>query len=193
MTDIIHQENHQGATIKIYHDPDSENPRDWDNRGTMVCGHSRYRLGDDNSFASARDFLLDVLELDDDCDLSVDVLEERARAMAVILPLYLYDHSGLVMNTTGFHCPWDSGQVGYIYVTLEDIRAEYDGTRVSAKRRDEVANHLRGEVATYSDYLAGNVYGYVVERDGEEVDNCWGFIGDYDGYVLEEARRIAGP
>ena len=29
----------------------------------------------------------------------------------VILPLYLYDHSGITMNTCGFSCPWDSGQV----------------------------------------------------------------------------------
>ena len=33
----------------------------------------------------------------------------------VILPLYLYDHSGITMNTCGFSCPWDSGQVGWIY------------------------------------------------------------------------------
>ena len=36
-----------------------------------------------------------------------------------ILPLYLYDHSGLSMNTSGFSCPWDSGQVGWIYCNNE--------------------------------------------------------------------------
>lgn len=35
----------------------------------------------------------------------------------VILPLYLYDHSGITMNTSGFHCNWDSGQVGWIYAS----------------------------------------------------------------------------
>ena len=30
----------------------------------------------------------------------------------VFLPLYLFDHSGITMNTSGFSCPWDSGQVG---------------------------------------------------------------------------------
>ena len=43
----------------------------------------------------------------------------------VILPLYLYDHSGITMNTTGFSCPWDSGQVGWIYADADCIKKEY--------------------------------------------------------------------
>ena len=35
----------------------------------------------------------------------------------VFLPLYLFDHSGITMNTSGFSCPWDSGQVGWIFCT----------------------------------------------------------------------------
>jgi hypothetical protein len=46
---------------------------------------------------------------------------------------------------------------------------------------------IRGEVASYNDFLTGDCYGYVVEgRDGEELHSCWGFIGDID-YVREEA------
>jgi len=109
--------------------------------------------------------------------------------VAVILPVYLYDHSGLVMNTTGFHCRWDGGQVGFIYVKLEDVRREYDVQRVSAKRREQVAAHLRQEVQTFSDYIGGAVYGYVIESpNGDEIDSCWGLIGDYESYCLEEAR-----
>ena len=40
----------------------------------------------------------------------------------VILSLYLYDHSGITMNTTGFSCPWDSGQVGWIYADADCIK-----------------------------------------------------------------------
>jgi hypothetical protein len=42
-----------------------------------------------------------------------------------ILPVYLYDHSGLTINTTGFTCPWDSGQIGWIYASHEQVKAEY--------------------------------------------------------------------
>ncbi|MBL4582969.1 MAG: hypothetical protein JKY29_14285 [Gammaproteobacteria bacterium] len=184
----IHEESLNGHVIKIYHDGDVESPRDWDNLGTLICGHTRYNLGDEHSFDGGREFLLDLCDLDVDSELSVDELAGRAEKYAVILPAYLYDHSGLVMNTTGFHCPWDSGQVGFIYATLDTIRKEYSVARVSAKLRHRVAEVLKQEVATYSDYLNGNTYGYVIEQDGDEIEACWGFIGDYDGNCLEEAR-----
>ncbi|MCV6547618.1 MAG: ParB N-terminal domain-containing protein [Cohaesibacter sp.] len=129
-------------------------------------------------------------KLDENTDMSVDTLLLRAERKAVILPLFLYDHSGLAMNTTGFHCPWDSGQVGFIYATLEEIRKEYDVKRVSAQLRAKVEDVLRNEVATYHEYLSGNIYGYVIEQEGEEIDACWGFLGDYDGYVLSQARSL---
>lgn len=188
----IHEEIYRGHTIKIIPDCDPESPRDYDNLGTMTCWHRRYQLGDQHSFDDPRDFLIDLCGLDRDNELTMTDLFQRAERQAVILPLFLYDHSGLVMNTTGYHCPWDSGQVGYAHASLADIRKEYSVTRVSAKLRQKVTDVLRQEVATFSDYISGNVYGYVVERDGEEIDACWGFIGDSDGYVLQEARSVAG-
>lgn len=43
-----------------------------------------------------------------------------------MMPLYLMDHSGLAMQTESFHDPWDSGQVGWIYVSKEDALKEFD-------------------------------------------------------------------
>ncbi|HOO12216.1 MAG TPA: hypothetical protein PK684_04600 [Bacillota bacterium] len=37
----------------------------------------------------------------------------------IILPLYLYDHGGITMRTNPFSCPWDSGQVGWIYASKQ--------------------------------------------------------------------------
>ena len=184
----IYEETYRNHTIKIIHDPDPESPRDYENLGTMTCWHGRYRLGDTHDHDDPRDLLIDLSEASIDTDLSMNDLFARAERCAVILPLYLYDHSGITMNTTGFHCPWDSGQVGYIYVMLEDVRKEYGVTRVSKNFRTKIADHLRQEVATYDHYLTGNCYGFVVEKDDEEVESCWGFLGDYDGYCLAEAK-----
>lgn len=187
----VFEETLNNHTIKIFHDPDPMSPREWDNLGTLICGHSRYTLGDPHSFRDAQDFLLDLCALDASTDLPVDQLVKRAERHAVLLPVYLYDHSGLAMNTTGFHCPWDSGQVGFVYADLETIRKEYGVRRVSAALRKKVAEALKQEVSTYGDYLSGNVYGYVVEKDDDEIDSCWGFVGDYDAYCLQEARAAA--
>ena len=98
----IHEEIYRDHTIKIIHDPDPESPRDYDNLGTMTCWHTRYRLGDKHDHDDPRDLLIDLGEASSDTDLSVNDLFARAEKRAVILPLYLYDHSGITMNTTGF-------------------------------------------------------------------------------------------
>ena len=218
MDDTVYEEKLRGHTIKIIHDPDIESPRDWDNLGTMACWHRRYTLGDEQPSESWPLYLARLVNdlyqddykahrlyreagesWDDLYGMSESWIEHRwlddsgqlldAISMkAVILPLYLYDHSGITMNTTGFHCPWDSGQVGVVHADLESTRKEYGRKRVTRALRERVAEQLRREVAVYDDYLTGNCYGYVVEKDSEEVDSCWGFLGDYDDYCLLEAR-----
>jgi hypothetical protein len=85
------------------------------------------------------------------------------------------------MKTSRFSCPWDSGQVGYIYVTYENIKKNWNVKRVTKKLIKQTAEMLENEVKIYNDYLIGNVYGYVVKRNGGQVDSCWGYIGDWDG------------
>ncbi|EEW56573.1 conserved hypothetical protein [Ruegeria sp. TrichCH4B] len=190
MHDPVYEEAHRGHTIKIYHDPDAESPREWSNLGTLICWHRRYRLGDSHQFDSTEAFLRDLADVSVQSDLSMDQLLERSERKAVLLPVFLYDHSGLAMNTIGFHCPWDSVQVGFVYVTLEAVREEFGAKRVTKALREKAEDILRGEIVSYDAYLGGRVYGYVIEQDGEEIDACWGFFGHYELDCLSEARAF---
>lgn len=177
MSEPIETIEYKGFTIKIHLDDDPGNPRtEWDNFGKMVCWHRRYNLGDKHDFSDPEHFQEFVNE---------------QKGKIVILPLYLYDHSGITMNTKGFHCRWDSGQVGWIYATYEDIKKEYSVKKVTQKTLEEVKKLLTSEVETYDQYLTGQVYGYVIEdKEGEHLDSCWGF---YDGtdYCIKEAKLSA--
>ena len=190
MHDPIYEEAYQGHIIKIYHDPDAESPRAWSNLGTLICWHRRYRLGDSHEFESPKAFPRDLADVSDHSDLSMEHLRDRAERKAILLPVFLYDHSGLAMHTIGFHCPWDSGQVGFVYVTLEAVREEFGAKRVTKALREKAEDILRGEIVSYDAYLGGRVYGYVIERDGEEVEACWGFLGHYELDCLSEARAF---
>ncbi|WP_018878708.1 hypothetical protein [Thioalkalivibrio sp. ALE28] len=108
----------------------------------------------------------------------VDAILDR---YMIMVPLYLYDHSGVTMSTRPFSCPWDSGQVGWIYVTREDARRAFGWKRLSPRREARIRSILEAEVATYDQYLQGEVYGYVVYENGVEVDSCWGFFSDAFG------------
>lgn len=112
-----------------------------------------------------------VLEL-----LPINALKELADRKNVILPLYLYDHSGITMNNDGFSCPWDSGQVGWIYASHQEVKDEYGN--LSRESLDKAENLLRGETKTYDHYICGECYGFIIEENGQEVDSVWGFLGD---------------
>lgn len=182
-------------TIKIDHDDMAESPREWDNTGTMVCWHSRYNLGDEHSYLNPDHFfhVLSGLYEDEQTEYleqdQIDRCYEVAHKKNIILPLYLYDHSGITMRTTGFSCSWDSGRVGYIYISHEQARKEYLWERITKKRHAMVEKYLTGEVETYDHFITGSVYGFTIEKgeDEEHVDSCWGYFGYYtddDGYML---------
>lgn len=161
--------------LKIIQDEMAESPRrEWDNLGTMYCKHRNYSLGDKDA---------DDIRDEDGEGHCID------SSQYIYLPLYLYDHSGLTMNTTGFSCHWDSCQVGYIYASKEKIRREYGWKHLTKKRIAKIKEYLVNEVAIYDQYLRGDVYGFKliaideietgdgVEDQEHESDSCWGFFG----------------
>lgn len=168
LNDMLYKEVQDGSVVlKVYYDNDAENPREWDNLSKMVCFHHRYSLGDKHNYRvfdyHSWEDLKDAIEKDND--------------IAVILPLYMYDHSGITISTTPFSCPWDSGQIGWVYITKEDIRKEYNIKRVTKKYIEKATKILISEIKVYDDYLRGETYGFVLEKDREEIDSCWGFYG----------------
>lgn len=168
---------HKGLTIKIVQDTDADSPRNWDNLGTMVCFHRRYQLGDINPKYSQEE-LQELIERKD----------------VISLPLFLYDHSGLSMKCSAVSCKWDSGQVGYIYVTREKILKEYSKKVLTKKLIAKVIKQLQCEVETYNQYLTGDCYGFQVETEtGEHLDSCYGFFGieSCEEQALEQAKYFA--
>jgi hypothetical protein len=172
--DPVKSFKHKGYTVEIHQDDDPPNPRtDYDNLGTMVGFHRNYTIGDKHSFKDA-----------------AEVMAHIKATKAVWLPVYLYDHSGLTVRTTPFSCPWDSGQVGVIFVEREKALKEYGGRVLTRALRAKVESVLRGEVETYDQMLTGEVYGYVVKKDGKTEESCWGFYGDIE-YCIDEAKGMA--
>ena len=159
------------AKVIIKQDDCPSNPREEDDQlGKMICFHGRYTLGDKHKYYSD--------EYNGWSELKQAIAKnEKASA---ILPLYLLDHSGITMNTTGFSCPWDSGQVGWIYMTRK-LAIENWGTKNYTKKVHEKAIAcLKAEVKEYDQYIRGDVYEYKVKTldTKKEIDSCSGFYGD---------------
>jgi hypothetical protein len=188
---------YKGYNIKVYGDESPESPRDWDcNWGTMVCFHKRYNLGDKHSYKEVMSFLIDLASEFIDKDRAERATSEKLFEIisfnCLIFPLYLYSHSGLSISMKPFSDQWDSGQIGYIYITKKKVRELLSVKNLTKTIREKVEAALLSEVAIYDCYLGGYVYGYVIDKiDGEEdLYSCWGYY-DYDhekNGLLESAR-----
>ena len=163
--------------LRISYDMFPPNPREeWENLGIMLCGHRKYNLGDEQ---------LKAADFDSWADVEAYIREELGGIE--VMPLYLYDHGGITISTKPFSDPWDSGQVGYIFTTAEQL--EKFGTP-----RDKVRDALLSEVKTYDAYLRGDVYQWTITRCqtcnlGHEHDELLETVGSY--FDIDAAREDA--
>lgn len=140
----------------------------------------------------------------------------REHGARVILPLFLYDHSGITMSTggrldtgadnfdrrgrfTGDGAGWDTSSVGVIFDTTESRE------RCGWEERtdEEIEADLDSEVAVYATYLEGGVYGYSVldnngdlDGKGKVIESCGGMIdseiwSEEKSWVIKEAKEAA--
>lgn len=143
----VMQYEYKNHTIDIVYDESSESPRDWDQLGTIVTTNGRY---------------LSIQE----GKLSIDEIEDLNRDDYVILPIYAYIHGNICIRTSPFSCPFDSGQIGYIY-----CKSGAEGLTYK-----EIENYLTGEIKELNKYLNGEVYGFNISSDKTPLtDSCYGY------------------
>ena len=221
--------------LTVKQDEMPESPREWENVATMICWHNRYDLGDQHNFDYSFEFLLDIAK---EIGIYTEDMEEmtnnellvkiQSSNLIVILPINLYDHSGITISTSNdypYNDRWDAGCVGFAYIIKEKAFKELreyvvddNGERIKVEHKHEnmpstwsyktqpltnatwkkrAIEVINTEVEIYDQYLRGDVYGYILEKEevvketcphcGEvissatemiEEDSCWGFYGD---------------
>ena len=164
--------NYKNHTISIHYDSDAESPRTWDNLAEFHCSHRRYSLGDKGfNYSNGQD--------------CIEAAQEAEKQGDVVLPLYLYDHSGITISLSPFSCPWDSGQVGFVIIHREKMLSEFGAKKFSKSLKAKALKIAQVEVETYDQYLRGEVYGYKIDPNG---DSCWGVYGQEE--CLNEAKSV---
>jgi len=159
--------------------PDS--PRFDDNLGTMVCFHRRYDLGDKHDYK--RD------NYNSWAEVLTAIKEDNNNDISIILPLYLYDHSGISIKTFphGYHGGWDCGQVGYMFITKEKIKEEYG--EVTEKTIATAKKVLIAELKIYDMYIQGEVYTCIREQYDDK-KNHLEYEAHGNNYGYDEAKEV---
>jgi hypothetical protein len=192
---------------------DHDSPRDWSNVGTMAVSYPRYNLGDED--IAMIDFEIECPDCEGtgetygpenmvggflvrtpDCprcegtgniDLNPVDYFKKERGARVVIPLTVYEHSGITMSAGNVTFPWDTDRwdtsfVGFIFDTPEGVR-QCIGENATD---EEIEKCLRGEVEVYASYLEGDVsYWSVEDEETDYMESCGGYIGDSDHTVRE--------
>lgn len=189
----------------------------YDNLGTMYCEHNCYSLGDDDALNRLKlwidygtdkeireivDAYVSGLSLRDSIRVLNDYTDYRELVeceelehpdkhfpdAVIALPLYLYDHSGISINCSSFSCSWDSGNIGFIYVTRDTLKKE----GLDGGTDEHIEAHLRVEVKIYDAYLTGDMWEYrITDTEGEVIEACGGFLEEDDA-EKEGTAIVAG-
>jgi hypothetical protein len=138
-------ENNQLLTLKVTQDDNPQDPREWDNIGTLICQHERFKLGDKHN--------LDL----NDCTSWDEVKEkiiEEAGTDAIILPVYLWErdyfHGGVALKTEPYPIlrRFNNGQVGYGQVGYIYALRNTDGHTF-----EKLTQILKDEIKRYSQFI----------------------------------------
>lgn len=178
--------------VRIEVDRDAESPLQGEDLVNIAyLARSRYTLGNEPLDNESMGFIKEGIE----------------RGELVGLPVFAYIHGGIALRAATenpFSCQWDSGLSGYAYMTRKQAFDTWSHDRGEPVPADEVLRralaYVTGVVDEYASFLAGEVYGFVIERltlgdDGEvltaeQLDSCWGFTGDIN-VCKEEAMQQA--
>lgn len=107
---------------------------------------------------------------------------KQERGARVVLPLSVYEHSGITMFVgKGEYVfdpgGWDTSYVGFIFDTPEGIK-ECMGDPATISD-EEITEALEAEVKLYASYLEGDVTCYYVEDEETGFsEGCGGYVGD---------------
>lgn len=114
-----------------------------------------------------------------------------------ITPIYAYSHGYTTFSLRPFSDLWDSGQVGWLFVTREAAEQNWPkyGGWVLAKCAERQANQ---EFKVFEDWVDDGAWGWrVKDKDGKVVESCWRYyerdiaIGDAKLAALWEHDRAS--
>lgn len=128
--------------FRLSHDDDPQSPREYDPITHIAAWHKRYRLADEGEDRSPQAFLESVRE----CD--------------TLMPLYMMDHGAVSLSLSPYSDPWDSGQVGFVLITPERVKA----VGLDPDDTERVQRLAEEEIAAYSQYVNGDILCMTIHR-----------------------------
>lgn len=204
MEDVILKKEYEGYTIEVIPDHDAGNPfTEWDGMPTLVLHRKSERhfgWSTDKDWVDTLDEAMRHLEASNAQWRLPQVLAIIDRWLRIFhdipvtIPVGAMEHSGVMAylgtgHPAGDEQGWDSGWVGWLFGTREQI-TEW------GIDDDEVDKSLRADFEQFAAWVAGDVVGYrITDPDDTVIADCYGFYGseqfdDETGSMMIECKAI---
>jgi len=183
MREEIEKIKYENCDIKIYRDEDYQSPDEWENEEVfLVSFHPDF---DVRREGFSKEVCKTLIGIDDGQSEPEVEIAKGIKKKYHFFGLEAYVHSGvwLALSYEGDFPDrrWDVSQCGLVFVSKEETRNKEKAKKIA-----------RSLIEEWNDCLSGNVYGYITEHEGEHIDSCWGFYGDYNenGMISEAKNNI---
>lgn len=175
MREIYKSEN-DSVVVKIEYDGFVSNPRENDELVNMVIWHKSIP-SDEHNFENPTEFM--------------EWYNSQEDQKLMIKPLFAHVHGNISLSTTMFSCPWDSGQIGYAYITQHAADSvigfgNYDS--------ESLSKSIENSLKAYQYFLNGECYSVeIFDKKTGESQYSAGHLGyiDLDAVlcVIDEEQR----
>lgn len=195
--EILAKADAKKINIIVEHDNEADNPREYDNLGTVAIMSSCGDITIDRKLPEYTGNLMnDVVN-------KICVEQNLNKNDLIFLPVYKFEHSGVTFSTKPFDDFWDSGLDGIIYVTKQQVRNFYQVGRISRKLLNNVTSALESEIKILATWAEGDTYSIAIrDQDGEIIDSCSSIYSTVDlneilddmieSYDYEPVAEVAG-
>jgi hypothetical protein len=181
-------------------DPAGKNTSVFDPAGTLVFFNNPYshrndytHLSDEHKTNTRKDWTrFDMLaevcqynQYEEDEKMGQEMPEEwhwmlmlaRLHANYVVVGVDMRDYGGgnmrIYTSTPTTPEEWEDNSIdGFIY--------KYVGREMMDTLGDDVERMLKCEIEEFEHWITGSTWGFTIEKEGEDIDSCWGFYGDHD-------------
>ncbi len=173
----------QKSQLQIFHDSDSESPREWSNLGYFITVDNRYHSPDKSDWIEqvVKSTSEEANDQEHHMKLIKKGIKEGGEKVLAIYPVVKYEHGGVSYSLGSKH-GFDFSNNGF-YIITDKTQKE---TGTSKKDFEKVINQ---EIDVYNSWANGEVYGYcLTDENGENLDSCSGFysIDDIKDHLPEE-------
>ena len=163
-------------TYEIIHNSCPNNPIKNDlNWVDFICFHRNYSLGNNKNFSSS----------DYNSFTEMEKAIKKQEKPLVILPLFMYEHSGITLSTTPFSCRFDSGQLGFVFISKTKFD-EMFGKECKGKKK-LAADIIKQAVEIYSNYVNGDTYHVNILENGKYYDEIEYYLPEYE--IEEQLKK----